>query len=249
MGCSPVSWCPFGGRCVLGVSFTSPGFDKAQGSRAPVEWRLESQQAVLALAGKGTLLFFPGTLPARLQVGRQGQSRTRWRPPAGPYRQQPPGGRSSGALLYNLAQLLRGSPRWVCSPVLVWASGPLHCAMLGATGTSPDQGGGSWPAMFPPGLPGRLGRPECVEREGRLQAAPGLWVRSLHWRFAPAGGHRAQKSIQPAGPGRAGQASEPEGWRPPVSQDGMCRMWVGTWLRPTTCPGPVHLLGPSVSPS
>lgn len=211
------------------------------------------------LGRKGTLLVLPGTLPARLEVGRQGQSRTRWRARASPYRWQRPGGRAavSGKAYctsFILTQRLWGSPRWVCSPALVWASGPLHCAMLGAAGTSPGQGGGSWSATLPLGVPARLGRPERAQREGSLQAAPGsgsgVSVGALH----------PQASTEPrspssqrgrAGPGRAGQASEPAGWRRLVSQDGMCRMRGGHLAVPHNlsrpCPPPWALSFPLIN--
>lgn len=239
----------------MGVSFTSPGFDKAQGSRAPVKWRLVSQQAVLALAGKGTL---PSVLPrdtaSPTSGGETGPKQDTVEATGAPTDSSRRVGGAAGSgkarrTGFILAQPLRGSPRWVCSPALVWSSGPLHCAMLGATGTSPDQGGGSWSAMFPRGcqavwggLNAYSGRGACRPHQG---CGSGASIGALHPQAGTEPRSPASQRGQ-AGPGRP-RSQRGGGGRFPRMECAECG--VGTWLRPTTCPSPVHLLGPSVSPS
>lgn len=149
----------------------------------------------------------------------------------------------SHSMCFVLTQLLWRKAEMCLFPSPGLAIWPPHRQRLRAIRTSPDQGRGRREVVCDAPTRGanKAWRPEhtgpergaCRLHQCHRPGAPS--VLCIH-----TGRHQAQKSSQPAGPGRAWQALEPAGRRRLVSQDGTCRMSGGhlatphdvSWCRP-----------------
>lgn len=250
-----VSWCPFGGRrCVLGCRLLLRILTRHREAEPVRAGNSQHSRHSRPWQERGQCRSSQGYCH-RIRAGRERQGRALWRPQAGPYRRWLRGGTGSGeqeTLLHKLYShsCFRGSQRRVCSPVLVWALWPPHHPRLGAIGTHPDQGGGSWSVMLLPVVPARLGRPEHMEPEGGDpagcsgavgQGSPSMF-RARRRAPTPEG-----QPASGAGPGRPWSA----GRRGLVFQDGMCRMWGGHLATPHNvsrpCPPPWALSFPLIN--